>query len=401
MHLVIMAAGEGSRMRPLTETTPKPLLKVCGKTIIEHNIESIITQFDEIYIIVKYKSECFREYFGESYQWRKVTYIEQSGNVMGTGAAILSLKGKINGEFVVVSGDDIYASDDILRLKDTSGFATLCKAVERPSDFGIFVLWEDKKPMSIIEKPTDSSLWNLANIGNHKFDSTIFADLENIPLSPRWELEITDLIAKYMAEKRYSVVEAHWRWITVGYPWDLLKANDEIIGKYSKTIDKWAVIEPQVFIKWNVYLEEWVVLKSGTYIEGNAYFGKNTIIGPNAYIRWNTSIWDNSKVWFSVEIKSSYIGEDTHIPHLSYFGDSIVGNHVNIWGGSKVANLRHDGANIRANAKDKLVDTGRRKLWAIIWDNVHLGIGTLIYPGRTLPTWGSTLPWQIIDWKGN
>ncbi len=77
MHLVIMAAGEGSRMRPLTETTPKPLIKICGKTIIEHTIESIIDQFDAIYMIVKYKQESFREYFGETYKGKKIHYIEQ------------------------------------------------------------------------------------------------------------------------------------------------------------------------------------------------------------------------------------------------------------------------------------------------------------------------------------
>lgn len=68
MHLVIMAAGEGSRMRPLTDTTPKPLIKICGKTIIEHNIEHIVDHFDEIYIIVKYRKHDFVEYFGTHYR---------------------------------------------------------------------------------------------------------------------------------------------------------------------------------------------------------------------------------------------------------------------------------------------------------------------------------------------
>jgi UDP-N-acetylglucosamine diphosphorylase / glucose-1-phosphate thymidylyltransferase / UDP-N-acetylgalactosamine diphosphorylase / glucosamine-1-phosphate N-acetyltransferase / galactosamine-1-phosphate N-acetyltransferase len=382
-------------MRPFTETTPKPLLKICGKTLIEHNIEPIIAHFDEVFMIVKYKKEQFHAYFGEEYMGKKVNYIEQ-GEAMGTGAAILALKWHIQGDFLVISGDDLYDGEDIIKLSKTPWYATLCKAVDNPENFGIFVTDTNGRPTGIIEKPTDATLGNLANIGNHKFDEAIFDDLEKLPLSPRGELEITDLIHHYMHLEKYSVVEAYGRWITIGYPWDLLKAQDEIIGKYTQTIDKWAIIEPNVFIKWNIYLEEGVILKSGTYIEGNVYFGKESVIGPNAYIRGNTGIWNKSKIGASVEVKNSYIGEASHIPHLSCFGDSLIWNWVNIGGGSTVANLRHDGVNIRAMAKDTLVDTGRRKLGAIIGDNAHLGIGTIIYPGRTIPTNGTTLPWEIV-----
>ncbi len=237
MHLVIMAAGEGSRMRPLTETTPKPLLKLCGKTIIEHNIEPIIDLFEDIFMIVKYKKECFEQYFGTSFHGKPIRYIEQ-GELSGTGAAILALKGKITGSFLVVSGDDLYDANDIRKLAQHTGYATLCKAVDQPENFGIFTKDSSGKATGIIEKPTNPSLGNLANIGNHRFDDTIFDDLEKIPLSPRGELEITDLIHQYIREKKYSVVEAMGRWITIGYPWDLLKANDAIIGNYSEITDK-------------------------------------------------------------------------------------------------------------------------------------------------------------------
>ncbi len=394
-----MAAGEGSRMRPLTDTVPKPLIKICGKTIIEHNIESIIDDFEDIFMIVKYKKEMFSEYFGENYKWHTVRYIEQSGAVNGTGAAILSLEWHIHGEFVVVSGDDIYDGADIQRLSKQSGYATLCKQVERPEDFGIFTSDTTGKATGIIEKPTDASYGNLANIWNHKFDDKIFEELAGLPLSPRWELEITSLIHEYIKRWQYSVVEAHGRWITIGYPWDLLKANDAIIGAYAKSIDKWAIIEPQVNINGNIYLEEWVVLKSGTYIEGNAYIGKDTVVGPNAYIRWNTHLWALSKIWAFVEIKNSYIWDGTHIPHLSYIWDSIIGNDINIGGGSKVANLRHDKANIKVMVKEKLVDTGRKKLWAIIGDGAQLWVWTIIYPGRVIQSGWTTLPGEIVDGK--
>ena len=89
------------------------------------------------------------------------------------------------------------------------------------------------------------------------------------------------------------------------------------------------------------------MIKSGSYIEGNCYFGKDSVIGPNAYVRGYSSLGAGGKIGFSVEVKNSYIGENSKIPHLSYLGDSIVGNNVNLGGGFKVANLRHDGKNMR------------------------------------------------------
>ncbi len=102
-------------MQPLTETTPKPLLKICGKTILEHNIEPIIEFFDEIYMVVKYKQEKFFEHFGKEYKGKPIRYIEQV-DMPGTGAAVLSLERYVHGPFVVVSGDDLYDPKDILKL---------------------------------------------------------------------------------------------------------------------------------------------------------------------------------------------------------------------------------------------------------------------------------------------
>lgn len=391
-----MAAWEWSRMRPLTDNTPKPLLKICGKTLIEHNIEPIIHLFDEIFFVVQYKEEQFPLHFGDTYHEKPVHYITQISEKSGTWAAILSLKWKIQWEFVVLSGDDLYDADDIKKLVHQPGYATLCKQVENPENFWIFTCDTNWRATGIVEKPTDLSIGNLANIGNHKFDDKIFWELATLPLSPRGELEITDLIDLYIQRWIYSVVEATGRWISIGYPWDLLRANDTIIGNYTETVDNWAVIESNVSINWNIYLEEGATLKSGTYIEGNVYIGKNCIIWPNAYIRWNTSIWSQSKVWSFVELKNSYVGSCTHIPHLSYIGDSVIWDNSNLWGGTKVANLRHDGGNIRAKIKEKLIDTWRHKLGGIIGDNVHTGINTLIYPGRIISTNGTTLPWEIV-----
>jgi UDP-N-acetylglucosamine diphosphorylase / glucose-1-phosphate thymidylyltransferase / UDP-N-acetylgalactosamine diphosphorylase / glucosamine-1-phosphate N-acetyltransferase / galactosamine-1-phosphate N-acetyltransferase len=391
-----MAAWEGSRMRPLTDNTPKPLLKICWKTLIEHNIESIIDHFDEIYFVIKYKKEAFPVYFGETYHWKKVHYIEQVWDVMGTGAAILSLKGVLKGDFVVVSWDDIYDSQDIIKLSKSHGPSALAKSVDKPENFWIFHCDKKGKPLSIVEKPTDVTLGNLAYIGILKESSDIFEELASLPLSPRGELEITDLMARQMERGEFSVVEAKGRWITIGYPWDLLKANDEIIGGYMESHDKWAVIEPNVTIKWNIYLEEWVILKSGTYIEGNVYFWRNCEVGPYTHIRWNTSFGADTKAWSFSEIKWCYFADDTVVAQSTVIVDTVAGMDVNFWSGTITTNWRHDNTNIKAMSKWKLVDTGRRKFGSIVGDNVRFGANTTIYPGRTIPSDWTTLPGEIV-----
>jgi bifunctional UDP-N-acetylglucosamine pyrophosphorylase/glucosamine-1-phosphate N-acetyltransferase len=345
---------------------------------------------------VKYKKEAFPLVFGEEYMGKMVHYIEQEWEIMGTGAAILSLKDKLTWDFIVVSWDDLYEASDIIKLAKMHWYSALAKAVDKPENFGIFHTDSSGKPMSIVEKPSDPSLWNLAYIGILKQSSDIFTELEKLPLSPRWELEITDLMAKQMDRGEFSVVEAEWRWITIGYPWDLLKANDAIIGNYNETHDKWAIIEPNVTIKWNVYLEEGVLLKSGTYIEGNVYFWKNCQVWPNTHIRGNTSFWSDTKAWAFSEIKWCYFADETVIAQSCVIVDTVAGKDVNFWSGTITTNWRHDNTHIKALSKGKLVDTGRRKFGAIVGDNVRFWANTTVYPGRTIPTDGTTLPGEIV-----
>jgi bifunctional UDP-N-acetylglucosamine pyrophosphorylase/glucosamine-1-phosphate N-acetyltransferase len=152
-----------------------------------------------------------------------------------------------------------------------------------------------------------------------------------------------------------------------------------------------------VTIKGNIILEEWALLKSGSYIEWNVYIEKNTTIGPNAYIRENTLIRENCHIGNAVEIKNSTIGANTHIAHLSYVWDSVIGDHVNIWCGFITANLRHDSENIKCMVKKKLVDTKLKKFWVIIWDYAKIGINNSTYPGRIINNNTFTRPGTIIQ----
>jgi bifunctional UDP-N-acetylglucosamine pyrophosphorylase/glucosamine-1-phosphate N-acetyltransferase len=155
-------------------------------------------------------------------------------------------------------------------------------------------------------------------------------------------------------------------------------------------------VEKWVTIKWNIILEKWAILKSGTYIEGNVYIGKDSQIWPNAYLRGNNVIWKNCKIWNAVEVKNSCFGEHTYASHLSFIWDSVLGNNVNIWCGFQTANRRHDNKPIKVLVKWELIDTWKRKLWVIIWDNVKTWLSTMTMPWRIIENDTFTMPWEIV-----
>lgn len=164
--------------------------------------------------------------------------------------------------------------------------------------------------------------------------------------------------------------------------WLVIEMLDSLeIKDNSKSSD--AAIEKNVIIAGNVFLEKGAVLKSGTCIEGNAYIGKGSIIGPNAYLRGNVVIADNCKVSNS-EIKNSILLSGAKVPHFSYVGDSILGEHVNLGAGAKIANLRMDNATVKVDFFGRRIDSKKRKLGALIKDGASIGINACINCGTII-----------------
>ncbi|MDD3793409.1 MAG: sugar phosphate nucleotidyltransferase [Candidatus Gracilibacteria bacterium] len=391
MKAIILAAGEGSRLRPLTNTTPKPMIKIMGKPILEHNLESIYKYVKEIIIVVKYKAEIIENYFGNNFKGVPMIYHLQNDE-KGTGAAIKGIESDF--DLIVLNGDSIFNKNDLKTILEYKGYGALVKQVINPEIYGVFKVDDDNNIREIVEKP-ENYIGNLANLGVYKFNSNILEIVKNIPLSKRGEYEITDAINVYINKYPLKAIEIKKEFIDVGYPWDILKANSFFLDKLKESEIK-GKIEDNVTIKGNIILGKGSILKSGTYIEGNVYIGENTSIGPNTYIRGNTVIGDECRIGNAVEIKNTSIGDKTNLAHLSYIGDSIIGNHVNIGGGFISANVRHDNKNIKVMIKGELIDSGLRKLGIIIGDNVKTGIKSYSMPGRIIENDGFTLPGEMI-----
>ena len=183
----------------------------------------------------------------------------------------------------------------------------------------------------------------------------------------------------------------------IAYSWDLLNCQEKYEENIVKYISPDCVIEEFATLKGNISVGAGTIIKNGVYISGSVTIGRNCIIGPNCYIRGVTSIGDNCRIGNAVEIKNAIIGKNANICHLSYFGDSIAGNNVGLGAGFINANLRHDNLEIATSLNGKKIATKRKKLGAIIGDNVHTGINTSVYPGRKIWPGQSTKPGEIVS----
>ena len=386
LKAIILSAGEGSRMRPLTLTKPKTMLPVAGKPIIQYNIESLRDNgITDILLIVRYKEEMVRNYFGDGSDFGVNIFYKTQKDFLGTANAISYGEDFIDDSIIVLNGDIILDDEIIHEIIKKYNYLTpdtlmLLTEVEDPSAFGVVEI-ENGNIKSIVEKPKrEEAPSNLVNAGIYIFNKDIFDKIRKTEISERGEYEITDSVSLQIKDNKTVIGHKTSKdWIDVGRPWELIEVNEDLIGKLKTEIK--GTIEDGAFIHGEVFLDEGSVIKAGVYIEGNVYIGKNCDIGPNSYIRGNTYFGDNVHVGNAVEIKNSIVMENTNVSHLSYVGDSVIGSNCNIAAGTNIANLRFDNATIKTKIKNQKIDSGRRKLGAIIGDSVKTGINSSFSPG--------------------
>lgn len=370
MKAVILAAGKGTRMRPLTQDTPKPLLPVAGKPIAQHNIDLLQDEVDEILVVAGYRIKQFRDYFSDN---SNVRIIEQE-NASGTANAALQAQEHVNEKVIILNGDDIYGEELEQAIKHDS--AILAAQSPKPEKYGVIDI-ENGKVVDIQEKP-DNPASNFVNTGFYVVQPEFFELLEKVEKSERDEYEITDALDDYINSHSVETVETK-RWLPCSYPWQLVDANEALMKDIERKIH--GEVAESATVKGNVVIAEGAVVRENSVLEGPAIIKQGCEIGPNAYIRPGTVLGKNVKVGNS-EVKNSVVCKDSHVPHFNYVGDSYVGEEVNLGAGVKTANLRNDDKVVEMMVKDELMRTDRKKMGAIIGSKASIGVNTSIKPGR-------------------
>jgi len=385
MKAVILAAGEGTRLRPLTLSRPKHLIPVGGKTVVEHVLEAVKgAGINEVVVVVHYKAEKLKNFLGNGSKYGiRIDYVHQN-EMKGTADAIKIVEPHVEEDFFLIYGDLLTTSEAIKNViegheekKPTITMAVV--QVDRPENYGIVKL-EGSYIADILEKPREAPT-NLANAGIYLFSKEIFDKIQQTPLSPRGELEITDSLKLLLREKRQilAVQIPQKDWFDIGRPWDLLEANKWALSGMTPEVK--GKIEDNIHLIGAVAVAEGARIRSGAYVEGPVFIGEDSDVGPNCYIRPYTHIGKQVHIGNACEIKNSVIMDNTKVGHLSYVGDSIIGEECNFGAGTLIANYRFDAKSVKIVVKGEVVDTGRAKLGVILGDNVKTGINATLMPG--------------------
>jgi len=392
MQAVLLAAGEGTRMRPLTVSTPKPMLPVADRPLVAHTADAVVDAgIDELVLVVGYEAEDVRAYFGSEYRGVPVEYAVQDEQ-LGTAHAVDCAREHLEGPFAVLNGDDLYDAPSVAALLDAGrdGPAICTYHADNPENYGV-VQVADGAVTDIVEKPTDPAT-NLVNVGAYVFPAAA-RDWLDVPKSERGEHEITDVLARVIDEHRVEPVTVD-RWLGCGRPWELLEANEWKLGELDRRIE--GEVHESADLRGDVVVETGASVDAGVVVEGPALVREGADLGPNAYVRGATLLGADTHVGNGTEIKNSVVMAGSAVPHLSYVGDSVVGTDVNFGAGTKVANLRHDAADVKLTVKGDRVSTGRRKFGVVAGPGAKTGINTSLNPGVCLSAGARTEPGESV-----
>jgi UDP-N-acetylglucosamine diphosphorylase/glucosamine-1-phosphate N-acetyltransferase len=312
---VILAAGEGQRLRPFTVNRPKAMLSIADKPILQYIIEALSQNgIRNIVLTVGYRKEQVYDYFGSGERCGvNITYVTQVPQ-LGTAHALMQVKDAVEDEFLVLSGDNLIEASTIADFVQVKPETLLVKRVANPSRYGVVNI-EGGEVQDIVEKPAEAKS-NLVNTGIYAFTKDIFTFTEDV-------LDIPDALNNMLvADYTINARETDDTWLDVVYPWDIISLNEAVLKNIGVSLG--GTIETGVSLRGSVVVGVGSVIRSGSCIYGPVVIGSGCDIGPQVCIMPATSIGDNVIISPFTEAKNSVIGDDVAIGPGCIINDSVI-----------------------------------------------------------------------------
>ena len=384
MQAVLLAAGECSRFRPLSDDMHKCMVSIFGKTIIERTVENLKKAGITDIIVVQSPGSNIKDALGDgSSSGVTIRYVVQK-EAKGMGDAVLAAEKYIDSAFFVLNANSFEVSEflDEMRskLQDTgAGKVLLGKKTDMPWNYGIVVL--DKKVsdkvVDLVEKPAKGKEpSDIRLVGIYFLPKDFFDYYRRVKVH---QYAFEDALKLYMSENDARIVITDKGTPTMKYPWDLFNVSDILFSSMKPHISKSAKIDKSAKIEGPVHIGENTKVFENAVIKGPCYIGDGCVIGNNSLVR-NSVIEQKSIVGANCEVTRAIIMKGTHI-HSGFFGDTIIGENCRIGAGMITGNVRIDRGEIRPKVKGSEVSTNMNSFGAVIGHDTRFGIHACVMPG--------------------
>ena len=393
MKAIILAAGEGTHLSPFSETRPISMIGVAGRSMLDNTFGLLKSAgINDIFIVVGHKKDKLIERLQQQdHNVLNLHYVEQKRK-LGIGHAVMQVKNKISpGEYFLLLYGDTLTAENIFSKVQQSFHSFKCPVASiclPPSNqmFGNVFLNARMEITKIIEKPKGNNLGNYVLSGVFILPASFFKLLESSGNSMEKALK------KVVAGEGMRASMWEDDWLDVVYPWEILTANKMIMDSWQESsIAKTATLEANVTLHGIVRIEAGAIIKSGAVLEGPCCIGERSYIGNNSLIRSYTSVGKNCSVGSGVELKNCVVMDNSQIGRLSFVGDSVLGENVDMGAGCMTVNRTVDWKPISVKNGKRPIGTGMTKLGAFLGDGVVVGAGNTLQPGMVVAP-GKILP---------
>ncbi len=393
MKAIILAAGEGTHLSPFSETRPISMIGVAGRSMLDNTFGLLKSAgINDIFIVVGHKKDKLIERLQQQdHNVLNLHYVEQKRK-LGIGHAVMQVKNKISpGEYFLLLYGDTLTAENIFSKVQQSFHSFKCPVASiclPPSNqmFGNVFLNARMEITKIVEKPKGNNLGNYVLSGVFILPASFFKLLESSGNSMEKALK------KVVAGEGMRASMWEDDWLDVVYPWEILTANKMIMDSWQESsIAKTATLEANVTLQGIVHIKAGAIIKSGAVLEGPCCIGEGSYIGNNSLIRSYTSVGKNCSVGSGVELKNCVVMDNSQIGRLSFVGDSVLGENVDMGAGCMTVNRTVDWKPISVKNGKRPMGTGMTKLGAFLGDGVVVGAGNTLEPGMVVAP-GKILP---------
>ena len=392
--VVILAGGIGKSFSPLTIN--KTLIPLLGKPMLQHVIEMAESSgFQEALIITNSENEAWLS----SYQPFNITLTTRKVKPTGMGDALLQSEDEIGNQPILVMNasdmiESVFFKSMMRQTFDSYSYITGQKVNKYFP--GGYIKMDGTRALEILEKPgSGKEPSDLLNLVFHYFSEPqdFLSILKKTPTSDQqYEIALSNL----MKQRHVDVLKYPGQWEKLKYAHHvldmmnmLLETKDINHRARSSHVSAHAVLEGDVYVDEDVHIDAYAVVK------GPAYIGRHVRIGNHALVRQST-IEEGSIVGFGCEVVRSYIGPNCKLHH-NFIGDSVLESDINPSWGTTFANWRLDNADIKLDLSEEAIETGRKKLGAIVAKGAFFGVNCSVMPGVTVGQNARIYPDKVVQ----